>query len=79
MLRCYSDPIVVVNVWAYGNVFKKGHRLQVLVSSSFFPVYARNLNTGGDLATETKMVTAKQTIYHSAARQSYITLPVLPN
>jgi uncharacterized protein len=68
-----------LDLWALGNVFKKGHRLQVLVSSSFFPVYARNLNTGGDLATETKMVTAKQTIYHSAARQSYITLPVLPN
>jgi putative CocE/NonD family hydrolase len=67
-----------LDLWATGNVFKKGHRIQLLVTSSFFPVYARNLNTGGDIATETKMATARQTIYHTAARPSYLLLPVLP-
>lgn len=67
-----------IDLWALGNVFKKGHRLRVMVTSSYFPVYARNLNTGGDLATETKMVIAHQTIYHAPGRASYLLLPVLP-
>lgn len=67
-----------LDMWALGNVFKKGHRLQVLLTSSCFPTYARNLNTGGDLATETAMVKAKQTLYHTADRPSYLLLPVLP-
>ena len=66
-----------IDLWAVGNVLKKGHRLQVMLTSSCFPVYARNLNTGGELATETAMVKASQTIYHTAARPSYLLLPVL--
>ncbi len=67
-----------LDLWAMGIQFKKGHRLQVVVTSSCFPSFARNLNTGGDLATETKMVTAQQTIYHTPAHLSYLILPVLP-
>ncbi len=66
-----------VDLWALGMAFKPGHKVRVVVSSSFFPVYARNLNTGGDLATDTKIVKARQTIYHDAAHPSYILLPVL--
>jgi len=66
-----------LDMWATGNVFKKGHRLQIAVTSSCFPAFARNLNMGGDLATETKMVKARQTIIHTAARPSYLLLPVL--
>ncbi len=60
------------------NVFKKGHRIRVEVSSSNFPRFDRNLNTGGDFATETKWVKAEQTVYHTQERPSYIVLPVIP-
>lgn len=66
-----------IDLWALGNVFQKGHRLQVIVTSSCFPTYARNLNTGGDPATDTKMVIARQTVYHVPGRESYLELPVL--
>ncbi|HZO87478.1 MAG TPA: CocE/NonD family hydrolase [Chthonomonadaceae bacterium] len=67
-----------LDLWALGNVFKKGHRLRVIVTSSLFPIYDRNLNTGEDLATGTQMVTAQQTVYHDDARASYLMLPTLP-
>lgn len=67
-----------IELWALGNVFKKGHRLRFVVTSSCFPYYDRNLNTGGDIATGTTMVSAKQTLYHSGSRASYVLLPVLP-
>ena len=67
----------VIDLWALGNDFKAGHRIRVVVSSSFFPVYARNLNTGGDIATDTKIIKANQTVYHTHAHPSYLELPVL--
>jgi putative CocE/NonD family hydrolase len=67
-----------IDLWALGMVFKKGHRLRVEVTSSCFPIYDRNLNTGDDIATGTRMVTARQTVYHTADRASYLVLPVLP-
>ncbi len=62
-----------------GNVFARGHRIRVEISSSFFPYYLRNPNTGDDnigLATEFK--TAHQTIFHDTHRASHIVLPVIP-
>jgi len=68
----------VLDLWALGNVFQKGRRLRVCVSSSCFPLYDRNLNTGDPNPAEaTRMVSAKQTIYHDAARLSYLVLPTL--
>ncbi|HLK59922.1 MAG TPA: CocE/NonD family hydrolase [Chthonomonadaceae bacterium] len=68
-----------LDLWAIGNIFKKGHRLRVLVTSSCFPAYDRNLNTGEDNETTTKMVVAKQTLYHNTSHPSYVTLPTLSN
>jgi putative CocE/NonD family hydrolase len=68
-----------IDLWALGNVFKKGHKIRVVVTSSCFPIYDRNLNTGEDIATGVRMVVAHQTIYHDNERASYLTLPVLPN
>ena len=65
-------------LWAIGNVFKKGHKIRVVVTSSCFPLYDRNLNTGEDIASSTRMVTAHQTLYHNDAHRSYLVLPVLP-
>jgi putative CocE/NonD family hydrolase len=62
-----------------GNLFKKGHRIRVEISSSYYPYYLRNLNTGADnIALETEMVVAKQKIYHDKERPSHIVLPVIP-
>lgn len=60
-----------------GMVFKKGHRIRVEVSSSDFPIYNRNLNTGADPYTSTDMEVAQQTIYHDAKHPSHIVLPVI--
>jgi putative CocE/NonD family hydrolase len=62
-----------------GNVFAKGHRIRVEISSSYYPYYLRNLNTGEDnLALATKPVAARQTIRHDADHPSCIVLPVIP-
>jgi uncharacterized protein len=60
------------------NTFKKGHRIRIEISSSNFPQYDRNHNTGKPLFTDTEMVSAKQTIYHDGERASYLLLPIIP-
>ena len=54
-----------IDVSVTGNVFKKGHHIRVDVSSSNFPRYDRNMNTGNDPGTDTEMRAARQTVYHS--------------
>lgn len=60
------------------NVFKKGHRIRVDISSSNFPRFDVNPNTGEPMGTSRRQVTADNTIYHSAAYPSYILLPIAP-
>lgn len=67
-----------LDLWATSNVFKAGHRIRVYVSSSNFPRFSRNLNTGEKTFGNTRMVKAKQTIYHDAEHPSAIVLPVIP-
>jgi putative CocE/NonD family hydrolase len=69
---------ITIDMWATSNVFKKGHRIQVEVSSSNFDKFDRNLNTGETFGRSTAMISVKQTIYHSKAYPSHITLPVIP-
>ncbi|OHD65532.1 MAG: hypothetical protein A2096_03005 [Spirochaetes bacterium GWF1_41_5] len=59
-------------------LFKHGHRIRLEISSSCFPAYFRNLNTGEPFATGTKIKIAEQTIYPSAACPSCLILPVIP-
>lgn len=61
-----------------GNRFAAGHRIRVSVTSSSFPLYERNLNTGGNNFDETTWVVAENTVHHSAQYQSRIVLPVIP-
>jgi len=63
-----------IDLWQTANLFRAGHRIRVEISSSNFPRYARNLNTGGDLALETTPVIAHQRIYHDAEHPSRLTL-----
>jgi len=63
-----------------GNVFLKGHRIRVEISSSYYPYYLRNLNTGEDnLALATRPVSATQTIRHDADHPSHVILPIIPS
>ncbi len=59
------------------NYFEKGHRIRIEISSSNFPRFDRNLNTGGDNYNEKEAVVAKNKIYHSAQYPSMIKLPVV--
>jgi len=59
-------------------VFGEGHRIRVEVTSSDFPKFLRNLNTGGDNVTEKTPVVATNQVYHSKEHPSYIELPVIP-
>ena len=67
-----------IDLWATSNVFKAGHRIRVYISSSNFPRFNRNLNTGEPTMKGTKMVKARQTIYHNAEHPSAIVLPIIP-
>lgn len=60
------------------NLFKKGHRIRLQVTSSKAPLYDPNPNTGEDIATEKRLVPAHQTVEHSRQYPSHLILPVIP-
>ena len=60
------------------NVFRKGHRIRLDVSSSNWPRFDVNPNTGGPMGREPRYEPAHQSIYHDAARPSHIVLPIQP-
>jgi len=74
-----------VDVWATSNVFKKGHTLRLEISSSNFPRFDRNLNTGRnrylkaseDINSEQPLRSATNVIYHDAEHPSALILPVV--
>jgi len=66
-----------IDLWATSNLFKKGHQIRVEISSSNFPRFDRNLNTGNYFASDTTVIKAEQTIYHSAEYPSHIILPII--
>lgn len=68
----------VIDLIGTSNVFLTGHRLRVDITSSHFPEFDRNPNTGEPFGMSTKVRTAHQTIAHSADSPSYIVLPVIP-
>ena len=67
-----------IDLWATSNVFLKGHRIRLEVSSSNSPRFARNLNTGQNAASSARYVKATNTIYHDHAHPSALILPVIP-
>jgi putative CocE/NonD family hydrolase len=68
---------ISVDLWATSNVFKKGHVLRLDVSSSNFPRFDRNLNTGAEQATSRDFISATNTILHDAEHPSALLLPVM--
>ena len=67
-----------IDLWASSHVFMAGHCLRIEISSSNFPRFDRNLNTGGEQATGTTFEVAEQTVLHDAAHRSHVLLPVIP-
>lgn len=59
-------------------VFKKGHRIRIDISSSFYPCHNRSLNTAERIGHGTYSVKANQKIYHDSAHPSHLLLPVIP-
>jgi uncharacterized protein len=70
--------VYTIDVGVTGNLFKQGHRIRLEVSSSNFPLYDRNLNTGNPLGQDAEIRIAHQTIHHSRAYPSHLLLPVIP-
>ena len=68
-----------IDLWATGNVFKAGHRIRLYISSSNFPRFNRNLNTGEPIDKSSRSVVAHQTIYHEKQYSSALILPVIPS
>lgn len=67
-----------IDLWHTGFTFAKGHRLRIEVASALFPMFSRNLNTGGHNEMEKKHRAAEQRIFHSAQYPSHVLLPVIP-
>jgi putative CocE/NonD family hydrolase len=67
-----------VSLKAAAHQFLPGHRVRVYVTSSDFPMYDRNLNTGGDNYTETTWLKATNSVHLGGSHASYLSLPVAP-
>lgn len=83
----FSDPILLepnqvyqyeIEVGVTGNVFRQGHCIRLEVSSSNFPRFDRNPNTGAPIGMDSTLKIARQTILHSQQYPSYLLLPVIP-
>jgi putative CocE/NonD family hydrolase len=67
-----------IDLWATSNVFKQGHRIRIEVSSSNFPRFDRNTNTGEPIGSDTRFVSVLQTVHHSSDHPSHVLLPIVP-
>ena len=68
----------VIDLVGTSNEFGKGHCIRVDITSSHFPQFDRNPNTGEAFGTSAKVRVARQTVYHDRARASHVLLPVIP-
>jgi putative CocE/NonD family hydrolase len=69
---------VTIKLYPTSNIFKRGHRIRVDVSSSNFPRFDVNPNTGEPLNDNRRRIVATNTVYHDAAHPSHIVLPLVP-
>ncbi|HVB24966.1 MAG TPA: CocE/NonD family hydrolase [Ktedonobacteraceae bacterium] len=67
-----------IDLWATSNVFKAGHCIRLDVTSSNFPRWDRNPNTGHDFGADDELTIAHQTILHDSHHPSYVVLPIVP-
>jgi putative CocE/NonD family hydrolase len=69
---------VTIHIYPTSNVFAKGHRIRLDISSSNFPRFDINPNTGEPLQKHRRMVPADNTVFHDAVRASHVVLPLIP-
>lgn len=69
---------LVIDLGVTANLFLPGHRIRVEISSSNFPRYDRNPNTGAPFGEGPELRTARQTVFHDAGRPSHVVLPIIP-
>lgn len=67
-----------IDLWATSNVFKAGHRIRLDITSSNFPRWDRNPNTGHDFGADGELAVAHQMILHDREHPSYVSLPLVP-
>ena len=67
-----------IDLWATSNVFKAGHRIRLDISSSNFPRFDRNPNTGNGFGEDSEVTPAMQSIFHNSRYLSRVTLPIIP-
>ena len=67
----------MIDLWSTSNVFLKGHALRLEISSSNFPRFDRNMNTGEVQAWAQKYVSATNVVYHDAEHPSALVVPVV--
>ena len=68
---------LVFELYPTSNIFKKGHRIRLDISSSNWPRFDVNPNTGGDLGVERRLEIAEQTIHHEPEHPSHVVLPII--
>ncbi len=67
-----------IDLWSTANLFKAGHSIRLDITSSCFPRWDRNLNTGAAFGTDFEPRVAQQIIYHDAEHPSQVVLPIIP-
>jgi len=82
ILRINAEPNTIgeyqIDMWSTSNLFRAGHRIRIQVTSSNFPRWDRNPNTGEPPQTATTLRSAQQLIFHDGSHASHIVLPVIP-
>jgi hypothetical protein len=78
MMEPGKPYLLTIDLWATSNVFLPGHRIRLEISSSNFPRFDRNLNTGEPFGEGAKGIAARQTVFHQSDMASYLSLPVIP-
>jgi hypothetical protein len=69
---------IVISGMVTSNLFRRGHRIRLLVASTRFPTFDRNPNTGDPPGAAARLVPARQTVLHDAAHPSRVILPIIP-
>ena len=67
-----------IDLWVTSNYYKPGHRIRLEISSSNFPRFDRNPNTGHDFGVDAELAKAEQTVFHDREHPSHILLPIIP-
>jgi len=68
----------VIDLWSTSHLFKVGHRIRLDISSSNFPRFDRNPNTGTPIGQDDRMEVANQSVHHREGFASYVVLPIIP-